>query len=120
MRDEGRNAIKVSLPDVGEVANDIVTASTDPKKLFGRKALNAYGQVTRRTRWSPISLCFVILIVWSGCTNTSKEVYRSQMQEIEDAYRKNEITKAEYLRLKFEAENAYHQRRATIMSGGGR
>lgn len=40
-----------------------------------------------------------------------------QIEEIDKAYQRQEITKAEYLRLKMEAENAFQQREATIVSG---
>jgi hypothetical protein len=64
-----------------------------------------------------VHLILISLIV-SGCAaNTSKTVYLNQLQEIATAYQKNEISKAEYLKLKMEAENAYEQRRATIRAG---
>jgi outer membrane murein-binding lipoprotein Lpp len=63
-----------------------------------------------------VPLILISLIV-SGCANTSKAVYRNQLQELKTAYQKNEISKAEYLKLKMEAENAYEHRKATIRAG---
>jgi hypothetical protein len=74
-------------------------------------------------RWYTFLLCVLISVLVSQCTTvrqSSRETYRKQTQEIEDAYRNQEITKAEYLRLKMQAENAFQQREATIAGGSGR
>ncbi len=62
-------------------------------------------------------LSFFACIVFSGCVTASKQVYLNQIQAIEEAYQNKEITKAEYLKLKMDSENAYRQRKATIAAG---
>lgn len=64
-------------------------------------------------------LCLLSLVAVVGCVRTSQHnlVYQRQIQTIEEAYQKGEITKADYLKMKIDAENAYQQRRATYRAG---
>ena len=67
-----------------------------------------------------ILICLFVSFLSFQCTTVrqaSRQLYLKQIQEIEDAYKNKEITKAEYLRLKMQAENAFHQREATISAG---
>ena len=48
----------------------------------------------------------------------SRQTYTQQIEEIERAHQNQQITKAEYLKLKMEAGNAFRQREATIVGGG--
>jgi uncharacterized protein YceK len=64
-----------------------------------------------------IILSIIFILFLSGCKTVrqaSRETYLRQIQEIEQVYTNKEITKAEYLRLKMQAENAFQQREATI------
>ena len=69
----------------------------------------------------------VVLLLASivvGCVSRPDETYVRQLQEIEVAHVNGEITKAEYLQMKNEAENASIQRkqmrklRATTYNAG--
>jgi hypothetical protein len=66
------------------------------------------------------TLCLLInSSFFFGCVRPSQHtlVYQRQIQTIEEAYQKGEITKADYLKMKMDAENAYQQRRATYRAG---
>jgi len=57
-----------------------------------------------------IILSMIFLLLLSGCRTVrqaSRATYLRQIQEIEQAYTNKEIAKAEYLRLKIQAENAF-------------
>jgi hypothetical protein len=54
----------------------------------------------------------VSLAVLCGCASKPDTTYLSQIQSIEEAYQNKDLTKAEYLKLKMDAENASAQRRA--------
>ena len=45
-----------------------------------------------------------------GCQTHSQQVYSSQLNEIEAAKSRGELSAAEYLQLKHEAQNAHEQR----------
>ena len=45
-----------------------------------------------------------------GCETHSQQVYSSQLNEIEAAKSRGELSAAEYLQLKHEAQNAHEQR----------
>ena len=65
-------------------------------------------------------LCLLISSsTFLGCVRSGQHtlVYQRQIQTIEEAYQKGEITKADYLKMKMDAENAYQQRRATYRAG---
>ncbi len=68
----------------------------------------------KRILMVPLILMSLVVL---GCANSSKSAYRNQIREFETAYQKNEISKAEYLKLKMESENAYEHRKATIKAG---
>ena len=73
----------------------------------------------KQTKTGVMLFCLLSLVAVVGCVRTSQDtlVYQRQIQTIEDAYQKGEITKADYLKMKLDAENAYQQRRATIRAG---
>lgn len=51
---------------------------------------------------------FIMVITISGCATSSigsRGWYNKRIAEIEEAYQKGEITKAEYIQLKNEADN---------------
>ena len=47
-----------------------------------------------------------------GCQTHSQQVYSSQLNEIEAAKRRGELSSAEYLQLKHQAQNAHERRLA--------
>ena len=47
-----------------------------------------------------------------GCQTHSQQVYSSQLHEIEAAKSRGELSAAEYLQLKHQAQNAHEQREA--------
>jgi len=47
-----------------------------------------------------------------GCQTHSQQVYSSQLNEIEAAKGRGELSTAEYLQLKHQAQNAHEQREA--------
>ena len=47
-----------------------------------------------------------------GCQTHSQQVYSSQLNEIEAAKSRGELSGAEYLQLKHQAQNAHKQREA--------
>ena len=47
-----------------------------------------------------------------GCQTHSQQVYSSQLNEIEAAKSRGELSGAEYLQLKHQAQNAHEQREA--------
>ena len=47
-----------------------------------------------------------------GCQTHSQQVYSSQLNEIEAAKSRGELSGAEYLQLKHQAHNAHKQREA--------
>ena len=47
-----------------------------------------------------------------GCETHSQQVYSSQLHEIEAAKSRGELSGAEYLQLKHQAQNAHEQREA--------
>jgi hypothetical protein len=74
-------------------------------------------------RKSAVALFIIFSLFLTDCTTVrqaSKQTYLKQIEEIEEAYRKEEITKAEYLELKMQAENAYQEREAIISSGAAK
>jgi hypothetical protein len=61
-----------------------------------------------------LSMAFCAISACSTVRQQSRQTYIRQIEEIERSYQKQEITKAEYLTLKLAAENAFHQREATL------
>jgi len=62
-----------------------------------------------------VILFTVFLFIMSSCVSVrqaSYDVYMGQIQMIERAYSEKEIGKADYLRLKMGAQNAYFGREA--------
>ena len=47
-----------------------------------------------------------------GCQTHSQQVYSSQLNEIEAAKSRGELSAAEYIQLKHQAQNAHEQRQA--------
>ena len=47
-----------------------------------------------------------------GCLTHSQQVYSSQLNEIEAAKRRGELSGAEYIQLKHQSQNAHEQREA--------
>ena len=47
-----------------------------------------------------------------GCESHSQQVYSSQLNEIEAAKRRGELSAAEYIQLKHQAQNAHERRLA--------
>ena len=47
-----------------------------------------------------------------GCQTHSQQVYSSQLNEIEAAKKRGELSSAEYIQLKHQAQNAYERREA--------
>ena len=47
-----------------------------------------------------------------GCETHSQQVYSSQLNEIEAAKRRGELSAAEYIQLKHQSQNAHEQREA--------
>jgi len=66
-----------------------------------------------------LALGFCAISACSTVRQASRQAYIKQIEEIERSYQTQEITKAEYLTLKLTAENAFHQREATIAAGAG-
>jgi hypothetical protein len=60
-----------------------------------------------------VLMIFTCCFLPSGCQSRSQQAYVRQIQTIEAAYQKGNLTESEYLKLKMDAENAYQQRRAT-------
>ena len=52
-----------------------------------------------------------------GCQTQSQQVYSSQLNEIEAAKSRGELSGAEYLQLKHQAQNAHKQREAYNRAG---
>ena len=52
-----------------------------------------------------------------GCQTHSQQVYSSQLNEIEAAKSRGELSGAEYLQLKHQAHNAHKQREAYNRAG---
>ena len=47
-----------------------------------------------------------------GCQTHSQQVYSSQLNEIEAAKKRGELSSAEYIQLKHQAQNAHERREA--------
>jgi hypothetical protein len=54
----------------------------------------------------------VLALLNVGCQTHSQQVYSSQLNEIEAAKSRGELSGAEYLQLKHQAQNAHKQREA--------
>jgi len=52
-----------------------------------------------------------------GCQKHSQQVYSSQLNEIEAAKKRGELSSAEYIQLKHQAQNAHKQREAYNRAG---
>jgi hypothetical protein len=70
------------------------------------------------------AIAMLLASIVVGCASRPDETYVRQLQEIEVAHMNGEITKAEYLQMKNEAENAsiqrslMHAQRATTYNAG--
>ena len=67
-------------------------------------------------------LVVVGCLVLAACKSSnpgplSRDIVLKQLEEIDRSYESGEITKAEQLKLRLDVENAYQQRRATIVGG---
>ena len=58
----------------------------------------------------------VVLVSVVGCRSHSQRIYDSQIQELQAARQKGEISASEYLKLKLQMQNAHEQREATIVA----
>ena len=56
-----------------------------------------------------IFACFSLSV---GCQTLSQQVYSSQLNEIEAAKKRGELSSAEYIQLKHQAQNAHERREA--------
>lgn len=54
--DDTENSPKLAVPGVGDVAAEIVSLSSDPMKLVGKKTLNAYQSFVMATVAVPLAL----------------------------------------------------------------
>ena len=70
-------------------------------------------------RYGIITVLFVCACVGLsvGCQTHSQKVYSSQLNEIEAAKSRGELSGAEYLQLKNQAQNAHKQREAYNRAG---
>ena len=68
----------------------------------------------KSARYSIITVLFICACVGLsvGCQTHSQQVYSSQLNEIEAAKSRGELSGAEYLQLKHQAQNAHKQREA--------
>lgn len=58
----------------------------------------------------------VVLVSVVGCRSHSQRIYDSQIQELQVARQRGEISASEYLKLKLQMQNAHEQREATIVA----
>jgi len=63
-----------------------------------------------------IPFVLLILVSVAGCRSHSQRIYDSQIQEIQAARQRGEISASEYLKLKLQMQNAHEQREATIVA----
>ena len=68
----------------------------------------------KSARYGIISVSFICAYVGLsvGCESRSQQVYSSQLNEIEAAKRRGELSAAEYIQLKHQAQNAHERRLA--------
>ena len=68
----------------------------------------------KSARYGIITVLFICACVGLsvGCQTHSQQVYSSQLNEIEAAKSRGELSGAEYLQLKHQAQNAHKQREA--------
>ena len=73
----------------------------------------------KSARYGIISVSFICAYVGlsMGCQTHSQQVYSSQLNEIEAAKSRGELSGAEYLQLKNQAQNAHKQREAYNRAG---
>ena len=73
----------------------------------------------KSARYGIISVSFICAYVGlsMGCQTHSQQVYSSQLNEIEAAKSRGELSGAEYLQLKHQAHNAHKQREAYNRAG---
>ena len=68
----------------------------------------------KSARYGIITVLFICACVGLsvGCQTHSQQVYSSQLNEIEAAKSRGELSAAEYIQLKHQAQNAHQQRQA--------
>ena len=73
----------------------------------------------KTARYGIITVLFICACVGLsvGCQTHSQQVYSSQLNEIEAAKSRGELSGAEYLQLKNQAQNAHKQREAYNRAG---
>ena len=70
------------------------------------------GRKSTRSGIITVLLICVCVGLSVGCQTHSQQVYSSQLNEIEAAKSRGELSSAEYLQLKHQAQNAHERREA--------
>jgi hypothetical protein len=68
-------------------------------------------------RYTFLVLLILISLAATGCTNSSQVLLTQQIEELDTALNRGEISKSEYIKLKQTAQQSAAQQQATIRAG---